>query len=165
MKRKIDKVQNISRMCMMCGAENPSGLHAAFYELEGDEVLGVFQTREVHQGYTGRVHGGMATAMLDETIGRAINIADPEAWGVTIELSSVRFRRPVPIGEVRVLARITKDSGRAFEGTGEIVLDDGTVAVEAQGRYLKLPIDKIAEADFESQWFADGRPAPDHVDI
>jgi hypothetical protein len=72
----------------------------------------------------------------------------------------------VPVGEeVRVIARITKDSTRLFEGTGEIVLADGTVAAEASGRYMKLGIDKIADGDFDSQWFSDERERPETVTV
>lgn len=41
----------------------------------------------------------------------------------------------------------------------------GTIAVEASGRYMRLPIDRIAEGDFESEWFADERPRPEEVDV
>jgi uncharacterized protein (TIGR00369 family) len=163
--RKVLRAQNVSRMCAVCGRENPLSLKGRFYELDDGEVLGVFSPLEVHQGYPGRVHGGLASAALDETIGRAINVIDPDAWGVTVELT-VRFRRPVPVGEeLRAVARVTKDSSRLFEGTGEIVLADGTVAVEASGRYMKLPIDKIAVGDFSTQWFEDDREAPETVEV
>lgn len=156
----VRSAQNVSRMCMVCGIENAAGLHARFFELDSGELAGVFVPREEHQGYPGRLHGGLASTILDETIGRAINLTDPTAWGVTVELT-VRYRRPVPLGEeIHALGRITKDSGRLFEGTGEIRLADGTVAVEASGKYLRLPIDKIAEGDFENEWFADERPLP-----
>jgi uncharacterized protein (TIGR00369 family) len=148
---------------MVCGTENTAGLHARFFEIEGGELACVFTPREEHQGYPGRLHGGIASTVLDETIGRAINLTDPDAWGVTVELN-VRYRQPVPLGgEIVVRGRITKDSRRLFEGTAEILLDDGTVAVEAAGKYLRLPIDKIAEGDFTSEWFADGRPLPETV--
>ena len=150
---------------MVCGTENSSGLHAAFYELEGGELLGVFEPRDEFQGYPGRLHGGIASTILDETIGRAISIGDPKVFGVTLELT-VRYRKPVPLDRpVRAIGRITNDPGRMFEGTGEIVLDDGTVAVEAQGRYLRMPIERIAEGDFESQWIEDTRPRPDAVEV
>jgi uncharacterized protein (TIGR00369 family) len=150
-------------MCMVCGVENVAGLHARFFELDSGELAGVFSPRAEHQGYPGRLHGGLASTILDEAIGRAINITDPKAWGVTLELT-VRYRQPVPLsGDVTARARITKDSGRIFEGTGEILLEDGRVAVEARGRYLRLPIDKIAEGDFAREWFADDRPMPDSV--
>jgi hypothetical protein len=67
--------------------------------------------------------------------------------------------------EVRALARITRDSSRLFEGSGEIVLEDGTVAVEAVGKYMKMSIDKIADGDFVDQWFADPLEAPSRVDV
>ncbi len=163
--RKVAGAQNISRMCLVCGRENVSGLHARFYELEDGELLGVFEPAEHHQSYPGRLHGGISSAILDETIGRAVNMSDPDAWGVTIELN-LRYRKPVPIdGPVRAIGRITRDSSRLFEGSGEIVLDDGTVAVEATGRYLKQPIDRIAEGDFEAEWFDDLRVAPDVVEV
>ena len=113
-----------------------------------------------------RLHGGIAATILDETIGRAISIGDPGAWGVTVELT-VRYRRPVPLdGEVAAFARITRDQGRLFEGSGEIRLQDGTVAVEAHGRYMRLPIEKIAEGgDFSEEWFADERPLPEWLDL
>lgn len=165
MERAVCAAQNVSKMCFGCGVENSAGLGARFFELEGGELLGVFAPKDKHQGYPGRMHGGVAATLLDETMGRAISIADPGAWGVTLELT-VRYRKPVPLdGEVRAIARITSDAGRAFEGSGEIVLDDGTVAVEATGRYLRLPVDKIVTGDFEAEWFADERPLPGSFDL
>ena len=179
--RKIDRAQNISRMCLVCGRDNPFGLHARFYELApedgaageaqsdpagGREILGVFSPREEHQSYPGRLHGGVSSAILDETIGRAILLLQPDAWGVTVEFS-VRFRRPLPLDEdVRCLARITRDRSRLFEGSGEIVLADGTVAVEATGKYLKQTLADITDGDFaEREWFADPREAPEHTGL
>lgn len=163
MPKSVKRAQNISRMCMVCGLENAAGLHARFYELSNGELAGVFSPREDHQGYPGRLHGGVASTILDETIGRAINVTDPDAWGVTVELT-VRYRKPVPLDcEVVAHARITKDSSRLFEGSGEIRLADGSVAVEAKGRYLRLPIDKIADGEFQDEWFADDRPLPDSI--
>ncbi|MDO8914658.1 MAG: hypothetical protein Q7W16_01050 [Coriobacteriia bacterium] len=52
-----------------------------------------------------------------------------------------------------------------FEGTGEIVLDDGTVAVEASGKYMRMGIDRIAEGDFNEQWFEDTRERPEAVEL
>jgi len=164
---------------MVCGADNDFGLHARFFVLEAGtdeaapsavaaqaELLGVFTPAPHHQSYPGRLHGGISTAILDETIGRAILIAQPDVWGVTAEFT-VRFRAPVPLeGEVRALARITRDTRRLFEGTGEIVLDDGTVAVEARGRYVKMRLGDIApEMARDTEWFADARDTPGEIEI
>ncbi|MEW5959036.1 MAG: PaaI family thioesterase, partial [Chloroflexota bacterium] len=105
-----------------------------------------------HQSYPGRLHGGMATAILDETIGRAIMMKSNEAiWGVTIEFT-IRFKQPIPLDrELRVVGRITKDERRVFEGSGEILLPDGAVAAAGYGKYIKLPLDEIADFDVEAQ--------------
>jgi len=165
MQHRIVAAQNISRMCVVCGEANGFGLHTRFFELDNGELLGVFDPAEHHQSYPGRLHGGVSSALLDETIGRAINITDKDAWGLTVELT-VRFRKPVPLdSEVRAIGRITRDTRRLFEGTGEILLADGTVAVEATGKYMKMPIGSIADGDFESEWFEDGRALPESIEL
>lgn len=163
MTHKVLKSQNVSRMCMVCGRDNEYSLKARFYELENGELMGVFAPLETHQSYPGRLHGGISSAILDETIGRAVGVNDPDAWGVTVELT-LRFRKPVPLDEeIRAIGRITKDSRRIFEGSGEILLADGTVAVEATGKFMKMPIDQIADGDFDAEWFEDAREAPESV--
>ena len=178
-------------MCLVCGRDNPYGLHARFYELApaetagagattepadaragadspatGRELLGLFQVREEHQSYPGRLHGGISSTILDETIGRAILLLQPGAWGVTVEFT-VRFRKPVPLDEeVRCVARITRDTSRIFEGSGEILLADGSVAVEGSGRYIKQSLEGITDRDFiEREWFTDARSAPGEVEL
>ncbi|MBC7265606.1 MAG: PaaI family thioesterase [Coriobacteriia bacterium] len=165
MRRAVRNAQNVSKSCFCCGLENPAGLHAQFLETEADEVVVLFTPTREHQSYPGRLHGGVASALLDEAIGRAVSIRDPETWGVTIELS-VRYRKPVPLDRPAILiARVDVDRGRIFEGSGEILLEDGSVAVEASGRYLRLPIERIAEGDLHAEWFADPRPAPLYVEL
>lgn len=165
---KVVAKQPNSKMCLVCGLENELGLYSAFYELENGELLAVFKPREEHQSYPGRLHGGMVSTILDETIGRAIMISHAHKfWGVTIEIS-VRFRKPVPLEEeLRVIGRITKDSKRMFEGTGEVLLTDGSIAAEAHGKYMKLPLDKIADFDAEEQnWQVNIQPEdPQFVEI
>lgn len=152
MLHKVTGKQPNSRMCLVCGLKNPFGLHTAFYELDNKEILAVFKPRTEHQSYPGRLHGGIISTILDEAIGRAIMMhADKEVWGVTVELQ-VRFKKPVPLDEeLRVIGRITKDSSRFFEGNGELLLGDGTVAAEAHGKYLKVPLEKIADFDEKAE--------------
>ena len=166
MDRTVLASQNVSRMCLVCGADNPVSLKAQFLELEGGDLLGVFRPLDVHQSYPGRLHGGISSAILDETIGRAVIMGHEGVWGVTVEFS-VRFRQPVPLGnEIRAVGRITRDTRRLFEGTGEILLPDGSVAVEGRGKYLKMGIDEIAEGGMdEREWLADRREAPASVEL
>lgn len=144
--------QHNSKMCFACGLSNRFGLHSRFYELETDELLAIFQPASEHQGYPGRLHGGLAATILDETIGRAIMMTQSDSiWGVTIDFS-MRLRKPIPLDdEIRVVSRITSENKRFFEGSGEILLKDGVVAVSGKGRYLKMDISKIADFDTEEQ--------------
>ncbi|MDP4092863.1 MAG: PaaI family thioesterase [Bacillota bacterium] len=147
MKRKVVKRLPNSKMCFSCGANNRAGLQAAFYVLEGKELAVLFTPREEHQGYPGILHGGIAGAILDEAIGRAILVDNDNVWGVTVELYT-KYHKPVPLGEeLRVLSRITKETKRTFEGTGEILLGSGEVAVSAYGKYVKLPYARITDSE------------------
>lgn len=142
-------------MCLVCGIDNDLSLKARFYETENDEVVALFTPRNQHQSYPDRLHGGMASAILDEAIGRAImSRYEDTVWGVTAELT-LRYKKPVPLNqELKVVGRITSERGAIFEGSGEIILPDGQVAVSATGKYIKMPIDKISSAEFaDSEWF------------
>ena len=151
MKRKVIGKQHNSRKCLVCGLKNDLGLKASFYELDNDELAAIFTPIEEQQSYPGRLHGGISAAILDETIGRAILIRDRDAWGVTVELK-LEYKKPVPLNEeLKVVGRITKDTKRLFEGTGEIILPNGDIAVTAFGKYIKMPIDKIADFDEQDE--------------
>lgn len=154
MLHKITGKQHNSKLCFVCGLKNRFGIHAHFYVTESQELIALFTPSEEHQSYPGRLHGGIASAVLDETIGRAIlNKYETEVWGVTIDLS-VKFKKPIPLNEeLKVVGRITSENSRFFEGTGEIVLANGDVAVFAYGKYLKVPIEKITDFDIEeNEW-------------
>ncbi len=154
-------------MCLVYGFENDFGLRTAYYELNNGDLLGIFKPLQEHQSYPGRLHGGIATALLDETIGRAILIHDRDQWGVTLEVTT-RFRKPVPLeDELRVIGRIDKVANRYFEGTGKILLQNGTVAVEAKGRYLKMPREQISGFNLEDLGWEVIRSAdyPEEVEI
>jgi uncharacterized protein (TIGR00369 family) len=154
MKQKVIGKQNNSKMCFVCGMSNDLGLKASFYEMENDELVSIFTPKEIHQSYPGRLHGGIASTILDEAIGRAILMKDENMWGVTLELN-VKFKKPVPYDvELKVICKITKETSRTFEGSGRIVLPNGDIAVTAEGKYFKMSVDKITDADFtEDQWF------------
>jgi len=155
-------------MCFVCGLKNRAGLQASFYETDDGALVAIFTPGKEHQGYPGRMHGGIASTILDETIGRAVMIgSDKDVWGVTLELK-VEYNKPVPLGvELRAVARITEESARFFSGRGEILLPDGGVAVTASGRYMKVPIEKIAE--FEESEFGwavvPGEDDPAYIDF
>lgn len=167
MKYKVKRKQENSKMCIVCGMKNELGLKAKFYELENKDLVATFTPIEEHQSYPGRLHGGIASAILDETIGRAMLMNDSETWGVTVELN-LKYRKPIPLNEeLKVVGRITTDRRRIFEGTGEIILANGEVAVTGYGKYIKMPISKISDASQEDmEWeVLDSESDPEEIEI
>ena len=147
---KVLKKQNNSEDCLICGVHNALGLQAQFYEVEGDMVVTKIKFKNEHQSYPGRVHGGMISALLDELVGRAIWIYDPNMWGVTMHLN-VKFRKPVPLEtELRAIGKINEQTSRTFIGSGQRLDLEGNVLAEATATYMKLPLDKIANTDNDS---------------
>jgi uncharacterized protein (TIGR00369 family) len=155
-------------MCFACGEKNDFGLQAKFYETDNNELVALINASEEHQGYPGRMHGGIAATILDETMARAINNGkDEQLWGVTLELKT-KYRKPVPLDqELKVIGRVTSEGSRSFEGAAELLLPDGEVAVSAIGKYIKLSIDKIADDQFiKDQWFISDSPDdPSEIEI
>ena len=151
---KIIAKQKNSKLCFVCGLKNDFGIHAHFYVTEKQELIALFTPTGEHQSYPERMHGGIASAILDETIGRAIlNKYETEVWGVTVELN-LKFKKPIPLNQqLKVIARITTENSRMFEGPGEIILTNDDVAVTAHGKYLKVPLEKITNLDIEeNEW-------------
>ena len=151
---KVTGKQPNSKMCFVCGLKNKFGLNASFYETGSNELIALFKPCQEHQGYPGRLHGGIAAAILDETIGRTITTGkDNEIWGVTLEFN-IKYKKPIPLDEeIKVVAKLTFEDKRLFEGTGKIMLSNGEIAATAEGKYLRLPIEKIADFDRDAnEW-------------
>jgi acyl-coenzyme A thioesterase PaaI-like protein len=94
-------------------------------------------------------------------------IEDPQAWGVTVELN-IKYKKPVPLDKpVRAIARITRNTRLIFEGTGEIILEDGSIAATGYAKYVKMSIEKIAQdtGGDNSVIIEDTTQAPDEVEI
>jgi len=142
---KIVGKQRNSRMCVICGMDNPFGLRAPFYNMEDGSVMTKFQYREEHQSYPGRVHGGLIGAMLDELGFRACWVDGEDVWGVTVNLETL-YRKPVPYG-VPLIGRgtVERKTARFAQVKSEIMTEDGTILASAAGKFLLMGIEQIAE--------------------
>ena len=90
------------------------------------------------------MHGGLISALLDEVIGRAINLPEPDAFGVTSELS-VKFKKPVPLNEeIRCVAKLTKNTRLVFQAEGFIEDKNGTILATGSATYVKMSAARIA---------------------
>jgi acyl-coenzyme A thioesterase PaaI-like protein len=97
-----------------------------------DEVEAEVTIPEKFEGFPGVAHGGIVAALLDEITWRASVVGRPDGLVVTGRLD-MRLRRPVPVGKpVRLHGRLTRRRARTAEAHGEVRLDDGQLAAEAE---------------------------------
>ncbi|MBQ7977094.1 MAG: PaaI family thioesterase [Clostridia bacterium] len=161
MQLKVLKKQNSSADCIVCGLSNNLSLKVRFYECEGDILCGVFHNEDWHQSFPGRMHGGMIGAVLDETIGRAIMIRDPDQWGVTGELK-IRYIKPTPLNaDLLCWGKIVSENSRLFKGVGYLETIDGEVVATAEATFFKMDITKITDDSFtDENWYFEDKPIP-----
>lgn len=172
-KFKVISAQFVSEDCIVCGTKNPVSMHAHFYNLENELLYACMQTLPEHQSYPGRTHGGVASAIIDEMVGRSVNSKllralgrEDVIYGTTMNLS-VKYRKPLPYGEpLYAVARCDKENSRFMEGQAYLYTMDGTLCVEGNARYIKLAPELIDEnAITEKSWFEDPVQVPDFVEI
>lgn len=129
--------QPSSALCFVCGTRNPHGLGMEFFD-DGCKVWSELTAAAHHQSWPGVLHGGIVSAVLDETIGRVAFLHD--RWVQTARLS-IRFVKPAPLGSLlRAEGRLTRDSRRLMEMSGELrVVDSGELVASATGTFVPLP--------------------------
>lgn len=131
----------------MCGLDNEYGVRAPFYNMEDGSVMTLFRYRKQHQSYTGRVHGGLITAMLDEMGLRALWAKElsEETFGVTFSLET-KYRKPVPYDQDLIgKGIIVKNSSKFFVTEASIMDTKGNVLANGTVKYIRLDVNEIAE--------------------
>lgn len=143
---KVISKQRNSRMCFICGMDNPVGLKAPFYNMEDGSVMTLFQYNAEHQSFPERVHGGLAATMLDELGLRALwTKSGEDIFGVTMSLT-VKYRKPVPYNEDLIGRGIVlKETSQFATMKTEIYDLKGLLLANAEVSYIKLNPQQIAE--------------------
>lgn len=124
--------------CLVCGEPhvNPATLNRRFKVTENGVQVS-FTADHRQEGYHGIVHGGIITALLDETIGWAVAV-ERKKFFVTGEIT-VRFVRPLPVSQsVTVYGRTVEHKSRYSIAEGEIVDENGDIYAKASGKFFLL---------------------------
>jgi acyl-coenzyme A thioesterase PaaI-like protein len=129
---------DLDHNCFGCGRLNAHGLQLAFHADARGGVWADFVPAERFEGYTGMVHGGVISAVLDEVM--AWSLYRNEIWAVTGELS-VRFRAPVEVGDAtRATGWRVSQHGRRIEMASELRRRrDGAVLATATALFIRVP--------------------------
>jgi len=145
MARLLDLGVDFEHWCFACGRLNPSGLQLDF-DVSSNSATARYTGLQRHQGYDGTLHGGVVTALLDETMGWAI--FHQGIWGVTAKLE-IAFKRPVPVGEeVIVAGELVRERGRTIETRGTVShANSGETLAEATGVFMRMPDARRAELE------------------
>lgn len=130
-----------SKMCFICGLENPVGLHLHIYEIEPGVIEATYTAPEHFQGYPGVLHGGIVSAILDEIAGRSQMGSDPltPRFMYTARLE-VKYRKNVPIGKpLRLVGKAGKSKGKTAEAWAGIY-DPQKKELLAEGNALLINV-------------------------
>ncbi len=139
--------------CFGCGELNEHGLHLHFTpDPDGNGVSALFCPASRVEGYTGVVHGGIITTVLDEVM--AWSLYRHDIWAVTGELTT-RYRHPIRIGEeTRATGYLVRDRRRALEMRGEIRrMADNTLLADATATFIRVPEE---QARAWQEWYTGG---------
>jgi uncharacterized protein (TIGR00369 family) len=146
-----DRKQPSSRMCFICGRDNPLGLRMQFTEdIGAQQVRAELTFPDEFQSYPGVVHGGIVAAVLDETAGRAVLLGGSDDDLMATLRLTIRYRMPTPT-EVPLTAVgwVERRSGRGTRVAGEIRLLDGSVTAECECLLAEVP------DEFRHRWEAE----------
>lgn len=131
----LDVLEN-DGYCFGCGPSNPIGLKLAF-GWDGDKYSAIWTPAREHQGWAGRVHGGLLALVLDEALSRAALERQGLHW-VTAELTT-RLQAPAMLGEpLQIMAWITDIRPRLIVCAGEVkAVASGKVIASGQAKMMR----------------------------
>ena len=133
--------------CLLCGDKerNPFTLGLKF-SVTSDGVETKIKIPFHFQGYEGVVHGGMTSALLDETIGWAVTVSR-KRYFVTAELN-VRYIRPMLVDtDIIVKARSLEHKRHFSLGEGEIIDSQGKLIAKGKGKFFLIDPKRSQEID------------------
>ena len=133
-------LQPNSKMCFICGLENPIGLKLRIYQTEPGVIETSYTAPDHFQGYPGVLHGGIVATILDEISGRAQmgDVAAPR-FMFTAKLE-VKYRKNVPTGKpLKIIGKAGRVKGKIAESWAGIYDQDGSMLAEANAMLITVP--------------------------
>lgn len=144
-------LQPNSKMCFICGLENPVGLRLRIYEVKPGVVESFYTAPDHFQGYPGILHGGIIATIIDEMSGRAMmGPVDKPRFMFTAKIE-VTYRKNVPTSRLlRLEGRAGEDRGRSAQSWAGIYdAESGELLAEGTTVLVNVPQEKMDTVDLE----------------
>lgn len=131
-----------TNMCFGCSPHNQIGLKLQ-YSLDQDICRATFTAGQQYQGWSGRMHGGLVSTLLDETMAQWLWLN--KIWCMTAEMTT-RFSLAVPI-EVPLTLESTRTGGKGklHLMEGRLMLPNGQMAARSTGKFLEIKESDLTE--------------------
>lgn len=127
---------SLNPACVVCGGENPNGLHIRFRSTP-EGVRADWAPTGAWESFAGVIHGGIIATVLDEAMSKAIMSKGWEA--LTVDLRT-RFRRRVEPGcQLHILGWVVDRQKRRIRTEASIRDRDGQEQAHAWGTFLCPP--------------------------
>jgi acyl-coenzyme A thioesterase PaaI-like protein len=122
--------------CFACGKKNPEGLRLCLY-VDNGRVVSEFAPREEHCGFSGILHGGIISCIVDEALWWSSAVASGRLV-VTKDLR-VDYLRSLTVRKIyTVEADPPEPQGRVYVCRGRIVDRTRALCVRGEGTYFPL---------------------------
>lgn len=122
--------------CAVCApvSNNPHSLAVNYQQLSDRSICGEFNVLHRHQGYTGLLHGGIASSLLDGAMTNCLLSMGIEA--LTAQLD-VRYHAPIALKEhVEITAHCERVKRGIYQLVAQLIVDE-EVRVSATGKFIR----------------------------
>ncbi|RPJ86279.1 MAG: PaaI family thioesterase [Acidobacteria bacterium] len=137
---QYSSLRNSHAHCLVCGALNPIGLRLDFHVEDVRTVSASLKVGWLLQGYSGVLHGGVISSLLDAAMTHCLFHRGIEA--VTAELL-VRYLRPVPVdAPLELRAILTHEFPPLYRLRAELRQADQLMAY-ARAKFVHRPSDCV----------------------
>ncbi len=122
--------------CVVCRSDNAKGLHLEFVPADDGGIIASFQCDEAFEGYSGFLHGGMISSVLDGSMTHYMFAHGKTA--VTAEMST-KFRHPILIRQMATVSLRIKRSSHPLYILEAQIVQASQVKATATGKFLNQP--------------------------
>ncbi len=132
---KYGELVSDSGVCFVCGKRNPKGLKLDFdYDRNSGLVSTSVVFEEYMQGYSGIIHGGFISMLLDEVMAKSCLYNGYVS--VTAKLN-VRFIKPVGVGErIYFFGKIESLKGKVIKAVAWCEDEKSKKRAEAESTFI-----------------------------